>query len=138
MLKYTTTPFRTIDRAPSRLAQLIVGLSSVLFVLTGGLLLFAPRWFFQNIGDFPPYNRHYMGDLGSFLLPLGLALLFAVRNPARHRLLIAAVAVGSALHVVNHLLDGIALSFTLTHWLTDTVPLIVSALLLFVALRELR
>jgi hypothetical protein len=135
MLRKTTTPFVLVDRAPSRLARVLVGVSGVLFVVAGMLLLLAPRWFFENIGLFPPYNRHYEGDLGAFLLPLGAGLVYAARDPGRHRLLIAVVAFGSALHVLNHIFDGITQGFTWTHWLTDTAPLALSALLLVIAWR---
>ena len=136
MIKKTTTPFLAIDRAPSRLAQIIVGGSGIFFTLTALALLFAPRWFFDTIGTFAPFNRHYEGDLGAFLLPLGVGLMYAARAPQKHRLLIAVAAAGSALHVLNHIFDGVTQSFTPLHWLTDTVPLILSALLLLVALRE--
>jgi hypothetical protein len=75
--------------------------------ITGLTMLFAPNWFFENIGNFPPFNRHYLGDLGSFQLALGLALLWAVRNPARHWLLIGAAALGNLLHALNHLYDDL-------------------------------
>lgn len=135
MLEKTTTPFVAIDRGPSRVAQLIVAVSGVLFLLIALALLFAPRWFFENIGLFPPYNRHYEGDLGAFLFAIGAGLLYAARNPAKHRLIIAVAALGSALHVSNHLFDGITASYSLTHWVTDTAPLVLSAVLLLVAWR---
>ncbi|MBI4675049.1 MAG: hypothetical protein HY741_25700 [Chloroflexi bacterium] len=136
MLQKTTTPFVKIDHPPSRLAQIIVGASGVLFVLVALALLFVPRWFFENVGFFPPYNRHYEGDLGAFLFAIGAGLVYAARNPAKYRLLIAVAAVGSALHVLNHVFDGIASSYSLTHWLTDTAPLVIAALLLIVAWRQ--
>lgn len=138
MVRKTTSPFLSVDRPPSRFAQIIVGASGVFFIGVALLLLFAPRWFFENIGLFPPYNRHYEGDLGAFLLPLGLGLLYAARNPTKYRALLAVAAGGSALHVLNHIFDGVAQSFTLTHWLTDTAPLALSALLLILAWRTAR
>lgn len=136
MLQKTTTPFMSVDHPPARIAQIIVGASGVLFVLVALALLFAPRWFFENIGFFPPYNRHYEGDLGAFLLAIGAGLIYAARNPAKHRLLIAVAALGSLLHVLNHAFDGITQPFTPEHWLTDTVPLVIAALLLLVAWRQ--
>lgn len=135
MLKQTTTPFLSIDKNPSLFAQVVVGASGVLFTLTGLALLLAPRWFYDNIGTFPPFNRHYEGDLGSFLLPIGLALLYAARAPQKHRAIIAIAAGGSVLHVINHLFDGVTQSFTPMHWLTDTLPLAIAAALLVAAFR---
>jgi len=135
-LRRRLAPFLSVDRPPSRAAQLIVLASGVLFTLVALALLFAPRWFFDNIGTFPPYNRHYEGDLGAFLLPLGVGLLYAARNPPKYRGVIGVAAVGSALHVLNHIFDGVTQAFTLEHWLTDTLPLVVAALLLSVAWRR--
>jgi hypothetical protein len=81
----------------------------LLYTLTGLALLFAPDWFYTNVGDYPPFNRHYQGDLGSFLLPLGIALLWAARRPAQHRSLIAFTAAGSVLHGLNHIYDDLIL-----------------------------
>ena len=50
-----------------RLVQWVVALSGAGYTLTGLSQLFAPRWFFENIGKFPPFNRHYVGDLGAFI-----------------------------------------------------------------------
>ena len=88
-------------------AALVAG--GLLYLLTGLALLFAPEWFYTNIGDYPPFNRHYAGDLGAFLLPLGLALLWASRHPAQHRGLIAFAAAGSLLHGLNHIYDDLVL-----------------------------
>lgn len=100
---------------------LVAGLS---YVGTGIALLLAPRWFFENVGHFPPFNRHYAGDLGAFLLPLGLALLVAARNPSRHLLLIGMAAGASLLHAFNHLYDAVAGQATLIHGLIDIGPLL--------------
>ena len=135
MIQKTTTPFSQIDRPPSRFAQIVVGASCILFVLAALALMFAPRWFFENIGTFPPFNRHYEGDLGAFLFAIGAGLIYASRNPAKYRLLIAVAALGSILHALNHIFDGITFSYSLTHWLTDTAPLVIGALLLVVAWR---
>ncbi|MBZ0282958.1 MAG: hypothetical protein K8L97_19620 [Anaerolineae bacterium] len=98
-------------------ASLIAG--GLLYLLTGVALLFAPEWFFQNIGYFPPFNRHYEGDLGAFLLPLGAAMLWAAREPAKHGLLVGMAAAGSILHAVNHIVDDLNAGLTLTQWLTS-------------------
>lgn len=84
-------------------AALVAG--GAFYLLTGIALLFAPQWFFDNIGFYPPYNRHYEGDLGAFTIPLGIALLLAARRPARHRSLVAFAFAASLVHALNHLLD---------------------------------
>ena len=119
----------------SRTATAVVALAGVFYTATGLTLLFTPVWFFQHIGGYPPYNRHYEGDLGAFLLPLGLALLFAARSPERHAMLLRVAALGSALHAVNHIYDAIQRG-TAAEWLGTVAPLALFALALgWVALR---
>jgi hypothetical protein len=109
-------------------AALVAG--GLLYLITGLTQVFTPDWFYQNIGTFPPYNRHYIGDLGSFMLPLGIALLWAAREPARHRSLIAFAVAGSLLHAVNHAYDDLMAQTPLAGWLSATVPLLVLAVVL--------
>ena len=92
--------------ARARLVQAAVAFSGLVYAATGAALLFAPRWFFEELGDFPPYNRHYSGDAGAFLLPLGLALLLAAPRPQAHRFFIAFAALASVVHAANHVYDA--------------------------------
>ena len=80
------------------------------YMVTAGLLLLAPLWFFENVGDYPPYNRHFIGDAGSFMLALGLVLLWAVRDPIRYRPMIAIVGAASLVHAINHIIDDFILN----------------------------
>ena len=105
--------------------------AGILNIVTGAALLFLPDWFFTNIGTFPPYNRHFLGDLGTATLPLGIALVWAARNPARHRLLIGFAALAALAHAVNHAYDDfIVVAPDTAH---QTLPLLVVAVVLLVA-----
>lgn len=84
--------------------------SGLFYLITAAALVFAPVWFFDNIGNYPPYNRHYQGDAGTFVLGLGLILLWAWRDPARYRAMIALVGVGSLAHACNHVIDDFILN----------------------------
>lgn len=112
------------------IAHWATGIMGATYTLTALALLFLPQWFFQNIGDFPPYNRHYEGDVGSFLLALGIGLLIAARNPTKYRLLIAVAALGSTIHLFNHIYDDIQDSDSLLHLFTDLGPLVLFVVLL--------
>jgi hypothetical protein len=112
-----------------RFAQIVVGLAGVAYLLIGIALLFAPAWFFSAIGNFQPFNRHYEGDLGSFLLPLGIGLLIAARDPARHIWVIRVAALGSLIHVGNHIYDALFVSAQ-QGALSQIVLLLILALLL--------
>ena len=112
---------------------IVIGVAGVGYTLIGLALILAPLWFFDNIGPFAPYNRHYEGDLGMFLLPLGIGLLAAAREPHRHRLLLAVAAAGSLLHAGNHLYDAVVGATPATRFIQDVVPLIAIGLLVLAA-----
>ncbi len=115
-----------------RFTQIVVGLAGVGYLLAGIALLFAPMWFFQTIGHFPPFNQHYEGDLGSFLLALGIGLLVIIRNPARHLWVIRVAALGSVLHVINHIYNAVVNTAPISKWLLEIGPLLILALLLLI------
>jgi hypothetical protein len=78
--------------------------------ISGAALFFAPEWFYDNIRTYPPFNRHYVGDPGALLMPMGIAMVIAARDPTQHCLLFGVVVAGSVLHTVNHLLDELVQS----------------------------
>lgn len=127
-----------LAQVPARVtwAQVIIAVAGLGYLLAGLVQLLAPQWFFDNIGYFPPFNRHYVGDLGAFILPLGIGLLVAARNPPTHRLLVGVAAAGSLLHLLNHLYDDLGTPSKLAHLVVDTLPLFVLAVLLIVVWRS--
>lgn len=129
-MKQSEAVSATPSLARLRLAQIIVAVAGVFNILVALALLFAPVWFFQHIGTFGPFNRHYEGDLGSFLLALGLGLLFAARSPSRYGLVVWVAAVGSLLHACNHAYDALIAGASPGEWLAQPVPLFVLAFLL--------
>jgi hypothetical protein len=130
-VKYSEVLPARSSRVRLRLGQLVVALAGVFYALTGVALLFAPVWFFQHIGTFGPFNRHYEGDLGAFLLALGIGLLFAARSPSRYGLVVWVAAMGSLLHACNHVYDALVEGASPGQWLAQPVPLFVFAFLLF-------
>jgi len=89
-----------------RFAQAVMLLNGLTYLAVGAALLLAPEWFFANIGNFPPFNRHYSGDLGSFQLALGTGLLYTARNPAKHAAVLGVAALGGTMHALNHAVDA--------------------------------
>ena len=121
------------DRKQMTWVSIVLGIAGVGYALIGLVLILAPLWFFDNIGPFAPYNRHYEGDLGMFLLPLGVGLLFAAREPSSHRLFLAVVAAGSLLHAGNHLYDVIIGTTPSARAIQDVGPLLVLGVLVLAA-----
>jgi hypothetical protein len=127
------TQTRTLVAFRASWMQVVLFFIGLAYLWTGLIQLFAPLWFFEHIGTFPPFNRHYVGDLGAFLLPLGLGLVIAARDPFRERALVGVAAGGSFLHALNHLYDDwLAGNWTPAHLLSETLPLVALALLLLV------
>ena len=120
-----------------KFVQIILITSGVINLLIALTLLFAPQFFYNAFADFPPYNRHYMGDAGAFLLPLGIGLLIAARDPVKHRALIGLAALGTVVHIGNHLYDDLFVERGATiHWLTNNVPLVLLAIALVIVYRK--
>lgn len=86
------------------------------------------------MGTFPPYNRHYEGDTGAFVLALGAVLLVAAPRVARYRAVVLAAAAGTLAHAANHAYDAVGEG--LGHWIGDVGPHgVLAALLLWAATR---
>lgn len=84
---------------------LLVGLSAVAVVGSGLWALVAPESFYATVAIYPPYNRHFVHDIGAFMLGLGSGL--AVALVISDALLVALVgnAVGAVAHFISHLVD---------------------------------
>jgi len=105
----------------------VCALGAAYYLIVGSWLFFIPRSFFITVFPEGPYNAHYVGDLGSFVLPLGLALAVAMCDPRKYWPFIAVAVSASTLHVVNHLRDGLSTSALV---LTDASLALVAVLLI--------
>lgn len=82
-----------------------VGSSGLLGVTFGAWAFFGPESFFESIATFPPYNLHFMHDLGALQLGIGAALLGAL---VWHDALLVALqggTIAAGFHFVAHVLD---------------------------------
>jgi UPF0716 family protein affecting phage T7 exclusion len=74
-------------------------------LLTGALLWLTPGFFHDEIGPYGVRNDHYMGDVATWYLALGAALLVSVRRAGWRLPVLAMAFLQYALHSVNHLID---------------------------------
>jgi hypothetical protein len=74
-------------------------------LLTGALLWLTPGFFHEEIGPYGVRNDHYLGDLATWYLALGAALLMAVGRSGWRVPVLAVAFLQYALHSVNHLID---------------------------------
>ena len=86
----------------AKLAFLVVGAAHV---VVGLVMLFAPGPFYDGIATFPPRNDHFIRDLSTFYVALGLAFGVAAQRPAWRTPVLFVAVVEYALHVANHLYD---------------------------------
>jgi hypothetical protein len=75
--------------------QLVVGL----------LLWVTPGFFYEEVGPFGPRNDHYMGDVATFYVALGVIGFLALRRVTWRVPILAFAVVAYALHSLNHLID---------------------------------
>lgn len=107
-------------------STIVVG-SGLLYLMAGMTLLLQPEWFFENVAPFAPYNRLLLGQLGSLLLPLGVAMIVASQNPVEKRMMIAA-GLGAAILLGLNQWYGISLDeVPPAGWLTSVLPLLLLA-----------
>lgn len=95
----------------------------------GVLMVVAPRTFFDEIAAYPPYNDHFIRDISTFYLALGVVLMVAAARRAWQVPLLVLALVQYVLHVLNHVWD---VSDTEPAWLGPvnlvTLTLIAAAL----------
>ena len=71
----------------------------------GAFMFFLPGPFYDSLGEFPPRNDHYVKDIATFYIALGLVLYISVRRRSWRVPVLLFATVEYALHAVNHLLD---------------------------------
>ncbi|HVP06044.1 MAG TPA: hypothetical protein VMT90_10250 [Dehalococcoidia bacterium] len=88
-------------------STLVIAGFGVFTLVLGFWALIDTSSFFDNIGHFPPYNRHFLHDVGAFQIGIGGALLFALawRDDAILAVLGGAAA-GATAHEIAHIADS--------------------------------
>lgn len=90
------------------------------WLLSGVWAFVSPRSFYDELATFPPYNVHFIHDVGALSIGLGAVLGFTVAGLSAWRAALLGVGVGSAVHVVSHVVD-----YDIGGSVTDIVGLIV-------------
>jgi predicted anti-sigma-YlaC factor YlaD len=99
-------------------------------------MLVAPAdWYHHlpaGVPDTGPLNNHFVRDIGSAFIVLGVALLWAALRPALRVPLLALSALFYVLHALVHVTDTLAGRLPSHHWLVDLPGVYLPALLLVV------
>src|SRR3954466_5901780 len=90
---------------PRRFAELVAWLGVVFCFVTGVWAFAAPANFYRNVATFEPYNRHFLHDVGSFSIGLGVVLLLALLHYDALVVALGGSAVAGVLHEISHIVD---------------------------------
>jgi hypothetical protein len=84
----------------------IAGAAAATFLIFGLWPFFDSLSFYEDVADFPPYNAHFLHDVGAFQIGLGAVLVCALIWP-RDALLVALLGTGvaAAFHFAAHVQD---------------------------------
>ena len=74
-------------------------------VVIGLLLWLTPGFFFDEIGPYGERNDHYMADVATWYLALGMVAFVAIRRASWRVPVLAFALIQYALHSLNHLID---------------------------------
>lgn len=84
----------------------VVVLAAGIVTLAAGIWAFAdPASFYEQLATFPPYNRHFIHDIGAFQIGTGVTLLITLRWKDAFFVVLSGSAVGTLFHFVAHLAD---------------------------------
>jgi hypothetical protein len=87
------------------IARVLVGICAAFLLASGLFALLAPEAFFQLAAVYPPYNRHFIHDIGAFMLGLGAGLALALVLSDALLVALGATAFGAVAHFASHLAD---------------------------------
>jgi len=107
----------------------ILLVAAIYHLLLGAFMAFAPGGFYDSLGKFPPENHHYIKDVSTFYIALGVVFFVSVRRPSWRTPVLVFAALEYALHAINHLVDVNDASSDLTGWF-DFFALALIALIL--------
>ena len=101
------TPVTREGREASRVDVVGIGLGAFgLYEIALGLfMVVAPGTFFSELAAFGPRNDHYIQDMATFELPLGVLFLVGAYRPSWRVPALTFGVLHFALHAVSHLLD---------------------------------
>lgn len=71
----------------------------------GAFMFFAAGPFQDSVADFPPRNDHFVKDVSTFYIALGVVLYIAVRRRSWRVPILAFATLEYAIHALNHLID---------------------------------
>jgi hypothetical protein len=94
----------------------ILLVAAIYHLVLGAVMIFAPGAFYDSLGKFPPENHHYIKDVATFYIALGVVLFVSVRRRSWRVPVLAFATLEYAIHTLNHLVDVGDASSDFTGW----------------------
>jgi uncharacterized protein YjeT (DUF2065 family) len=93
------------SRAAVALVRPLLALAGLYHLALGLAAFMTPRAFYDAIATYPPYNDHFLRDVGSLYLALGAVMLVAVARRSWQAPVLAFTTIQYAIHTVAHVID---------------------------------
>jgi hypothetical protein len=94
----------------------ILLVAAVYHLVLGAFMFFAPGAFYDTLGKFAPKNTHYVKDVATFYIALGIVFFVSVRRRTWRTPILVFATIEYALHALNHLVDVDKASTSFTGW----------------------
>lgn len=88
-----------------RFIRVVTLAGAAVFIVAGAWAFLGPGSFYERVAHFPPYNRHFLHDVGAFQLGLGTALALRLAGWEGRRVALWTVAMASVLHAASHIIN---------------------------------
>jgi peptidoglycan/LPS O-acetylase OafA/YrhL len=88
-----------------RIVRGVLVAGAAFFLVIGVWALADPTSFYTQVATFPPYNRHFLHDVGAFNLGLAAALALGLTRWPGRRVALWAAALAAVLHAGSHFAD---------------------------------
>ena len=85
--------------------RVTAGLFGVALLSSGLWAMAAPESFYATVAQYPPYNRHFIHDIGAFMLGLGATLGFGLAVGDGFLVALVGNAIGALAHFISHAVD---------------------------------
>src|SRR3989337_2058889 len=89
----------------SMVVRVAIAATFVFYVALGVWPFFSPRSFYDVLAEFPPYNPHFLRDVGAFTVGIGAGVLAALKWRGSLTANLAGASAASILHVISHIVD---------------------------------
>jgi hypothetical protein len=116
---------------PLRAGLIIFGVSQLAL---GLWMVFDPSSFFDYVGGFGTQNDHYIRDVSTWQIAMGVVALIAAQRPRWRVPVLAFAVIQFTLHTINHVVDADEARLSTSGW-GDVASLAVGIVLLAGLLR---